>query len=61
LSDDAKVTVDFSGTFIWAFLKKKNFGIFLSQVTNSKISFELIAFCGGAVSTQNVFLCGVKF
>jgi len=26
-------------------------------VTNSKISFELIAFCGCVVSTQDVFLC----
>jgi len=29
-------------------------------VTNSKDSFELIAFCGGAVSTQDVFLCEFK-
>jgi len=26
-------------------------------MTNSKNSFELIAFCEGAVSTQDVFLC----
>jgi len=29
-------------------------------VANSKNSFELIAFCGGAVSTQDVFLCEFK-
>jgi len=55
LSDNAKVTADFSGTFIYRKCLK-TYSIFLS-VTNSKNSFELTAFCGGAVSAQDVFLC----
>jgi len=57
LSDDAKLTVDFQVLLFGCFLKRKNFSIFLPQVTNSKNSFEFIAFCGGAVSTQDEFLC----
>ena len=56
LSDDAKVTVD-KHFYLGVFEKDKNFGIFLSYVTNCKNSLELIAFCGGVVSTQDVFLC----
>ena len=40
--------------------KVRNFGIFLSQVTNSENSFDLIAFCGATVSRKDVFLCEFK-
>ena len=42
------------------FEKVKNFGIFLSQVTNYEISFDLFTLGGDMVSLKDVFFCEIE-
>jgi len=45
---------------VGVFEKVKNFGIFLSQVTNYEISFDLFILGGDMVSRKDVFFCEIE-